>query len=615
MRLCLAVPRSSLSLALGIVLGTALISACQPVPTRAPASSAPTSPATTTNAAADARFADLSKRWLDGWLQWQPVAATQAGDHRFDDRIDDLSTAGRQKGVDFTNRILAELDTLDVAALSRENQVDAAILRNQLRYDIWTAQTLQSWAWDPQVYGQLAGGALYTLMAREFAPMQQRLASATARMEQLPGLFAQMRANLDPARVPKIHAETVAKQNAGVLSIVDGMMLPHASQLTAVDRARFDAAVAGLRVAVAKQQVWLDKTLVPGAKGDFRIGQQRYDEKLAFALNSPLSRADIRQRAQASIRQTRAEMYGIARVLLTGKPGAPAVMPETPDDSQQQAVIEAALELAYAQRPARDKVVELAKLATAQATAFVREKNLVSVPDTPVQIILMPEFQRGVSVAYCDSPGPLDKGLDTFYAVSPIPDDWSAQQVDSFLREYNTRAIHELSIHEAMPGHYLQLAHSNKHPSTLRAVLGSGSFIEGWGMYAEKVMSDAGYMDGDALMQLIQRKWTLRATANALLDQAIHVDGMSREDAMTLMTRTTFQQEREAAGKWVRAQLTSAQLPTYFVGYSEHMDLRREVEQREGESFDLKAYHDRLLSFGSPPVRFARQFLLDQPIE
>lgn len=604
-----------------LVVLIAALAACQPQPAQAPADgNAKASSASTADPQADARFADLSKRWLDGWLQLQPVAATQAGDHRFDDQLDDLSTVGRQKLVDFSKKMLAELDTLEVAKLSRENQVDTAILRNQVRYDIWTAETLQSWAWDPQVYSQLAGGALYTLMAREFAPLPQRLQAATARMEKLPALFVQMRANLDPARVPRIHAETVAKQNAGVLGIVDEMIVPQAGQLGGNDRKRLDAAIAGLRKSVVEQQEWLDKTLVPNARGDFRIGQQLYDEKLAFALNSPLSRAEIRQRAEAAIKLTRVEMYDIARKLLAQRPAStrtatPKSMPPKPDEAQQQAVIEAALELAYADRPARDKVVELARQSTADATAFVREKNLVSVPDTPVEIILMPEFQRGVAVAYCDSPGPLDKGLDTFYAVSPIPDDWSQQQLDSFLREYNTRAIHELSIHEAMPGHYLQLWHSNKYPSTLRAVLGSGPFIEGWGMYGEKVMADAGYMGGDPLMQLIQRKWALRATANAILDQAIQVDGMTRDEAMKLMTVTTFQQEREAAGKWVRAQLTSAQLPTYFVGYSEHLDLRREVEQLEGDKFNLKAYHDKLLSFGSPPVRFARQLMLDQPIK
>nr|WP_246372836.1 DUF885 domain-containing protein [Lysobacter spongiae] len=600
----------SLPLAAALLLA---LSACQPSP--APeAATGSAAPAATADAKLDQQFELLSKRFLDKAMELSPITATQMGDHRFDGRIDDMSKGGRAASLDAAKKFLAELDSLEVARLSRENQVDAAILRNQLRYEIWSSETLQSWAWDPQVYSQLAGGALYGLMARDFAPMPERLKSATARMQQIPALFTQMRANLDPARVPRIHAETVARQNAGVLSLVDELIVPNADQLKGEERKSLDAAIATLRAAVAEQQAWLDDTLVPNAKGDFRIGESLYDEKLAFALNSPMTRQEIRTRVEADIASTRAEMYDIARGVLADRPDAPEAMPDSPSPGQQQQVIEAALELAYADRPGRDEVVELATRTTEEATAFVRENNLVTVPDTPVKIILMPEFQRGVAVAYCDSPGPLDKGLDTFYAVSPIPDDWDDAQVDSFLREYNTRSIHELSIHEAMPGHFLQIAHSNKYPSTLRAVLGSGPFIEGWAMYGEKVMSDAGYMDGDPLMKLINRKWNLRAMANALLDQAIHVDGMTRDEAMELMTVTTFQQEREAAGKWVRAQLTSAQLPTYYVGYSEHLDLRREMEQREGDAFDLKAYHDKVLSFGSPPVRFVRQLMLDEPI-
>lgn len=604
---------------LATALSVAVLSACQPKgPEPASTTGAADTSQSAVDAKADASFAQLGERWLDGWLALQPVAATQTGDHRFDDRLDDLSQPGRERALAFHRGINAELDALDVSRLSRANQVDAAMLRNQVSYDIWNIETLQGWAWDPQLYSQLAGGALYTLMARDFAPLPERLDNAAARMEQLPQLFEQMRINLDPTRVPKVHAETVARQHAGILSIVDGLVAPHADELSGAERERFDAALGTLRSAVAEQQVWLDETLVPGAKGEFRIGEQLYDQKLAFALSSPLTRAQIRGRAEAEIERTRAEMYQIARRVLAGRAQDPdasqPAMPDVPEAGQQQAVIEAALELAYADRPERGEVVEVARQSTEQATAFVREKDLVTVPDTPVQIILMPEFQRGVAVAYCDSPGPLDKHLETFYAVSPIPDDWTQEQVDSFLREYNTRSIHELSIHEAMPGHYLQLAHANKYPSTLRAVLGSGTFVEGWGMYAEKIMADAGYMDNDPLMQLIQRKWALRATANAILDQAIHVDGMSREEAMELMTETTFQQEREAAGKWVRAQLTSAQLPTYFVGYSEHMDLRREMESRDGDDFDAKTYHDAVLSYGSPPVRFVRQLLTDQPI-
>jgi uncharacterized protein (DUF885 family) len=599
------------------LLALALLSslaACQKAEAPATPAATGTTAVATDTAEADAKFADLSKRALDGWFQLSPVSATQIGEHKYDSEIDDLSAAGRQKALEFGKKTLAELDTLDVSKLSRENQVDAAILRNQLQYDIWGSETLQSWAWDPQVYSGLTGGAIYNLMAREFAPLPDRIRSATARMEKIPALLAQARENLDPARVPKIHAETVAKQNKGVLSIVSTFITPHLKDLPEADRVRAEKATATLEKAIAEHQQWLEKTLVPNAKGDFRIGQKLYDQKLQFALLSSLSRADIKQRAEAELKRVREEMYGIARTVLKDKAGAPQ-MPDAPSDDQQQKAIEAALELAYADKPTRDKVVEAAETALKSATDFVREKDLVTLPDAPVKIILMPEFQRGVSVAYCDSPGPLDKGLDTFYAVSPIPEEWDAKQVDSFLREYNTRMIHLLSIHEGTPGHYLEGWHSAKFPSTLRGVLRSGMFAEGWAVYTEKMMTDAGYMNNDPLFHLVQLKFYLRATANAILDQGVHVDNWTREQAMDLMVRQTFQQEREAAGKWTRVQLTSAQLPTYFVGVQEHFDTRKAVEAKLGDKFNLKAYHDQILSYGAPPVRFARELMLDQPIQ
>ena len=599
------------------LLATALLAAGLAACASAPATTASGEGATATEAAAmspaDAKFAGLSRRWLDGWLALNPVNATQVGDHRFDDRLDQLDAPGRQRIVDFSKAMLGELDAIDVNALSRENQVDAAILRNQLQGDIWNIETYQGWAWDPQVYSGLAGGAIYNLMARDFAPMPQRLKSATARMEQIPALFAQMRANLDPARVPLIHAQTVAKQNDGVIELVDQFIVPNAGQLQGADRARLDAAVANLRKAVAEQQAWLDKTLVPNAKGDFRIGAKLYDQKLQFALMSSLSRAEIKQRAEAEMRRVREEMYGIARQVLQGRAGAPPT-PERPSEEQKQKAIEAALDLAYADRPARDQVVDAAKAALAKATDFVRSHDLVGVPDDPVKVILMPEFQRGVAVAYCDSPGPLDKGLDTYFAISPIPDDWTREQTDSFLREYNSRMIELLAIHEAMPGHYLEGAYSARFPSTLRAVLRSGLFAEGWAVYTERMMADAGFDGDDPLFKLVQRKFYLRTIANSLLDQGVHVDGWSREQAMRLMTHDAFQQEREAAGKWVRAQLSSAQLPTYFVGVQEQFDTRKAVQAKLGDKFDLKAYHDQVLSYGAPPVRFVRELMLDEPI-
>ena len=563
--------------------------------------------------AEDAKFEALGQRFVDEFGRYSPVYATALGDHRFDGDLDDLSPAGRARSAAFANDLLRQLAAIDRKELSRANQVDAAMLENQLRYSVWSEEKFRDWSWDPLSYTQLSGQALYGLLARDYAPLPERLRSVTSRLEKLPMLLEQMRANLVPARVPSIHAETAVKQNPGLLSLVDELVVPNAGVLPEGDRVRLERAIERARAAVKQHQQWLEKELLPNAKGEFRIGRELYDEKLALALMSPLSRQEIRTRAEAEVGRVRAEMYATARQALAGREDAPP-MPDSPGPAEQQAVIAAALELAYAERPARDGVVPLARQTLEETTAFVREKGFVKMPDEPLEIIVMPEFQRGVAVAYCDSPGPLDKGQRTFYAVSPIPDDWQQPKVDSFLREYNNRSIANLTIHEAMPGHYLQLAHSNQYPSVLRAMLGSGPFIEGWAVYAERVMQEQGYRAGDPLMKLIQLKWYLRAVTNAIIDSAIHVDGMGRDEAMKLMTETGFQEESEAAGKWVRAQLTSAQLSTYFVGYQEHADLRRDAEARAGDSFDVRKYHDQLLSYGSPPVRYARALMFEEPI-
>ncbi|WP_230768938.1 DUF885 domain-containing protein [Sphingomonas sp. Leaf4] len=558
-------------------------------------------------------FARLSAAYLAGMARLHPGYATALGNHAHDGEVEDLSAAGRARDAAFLRATLDELGRIDRATLSRDDQVDAALLDNDLRYQLWTLEVLQPFAWDPQGANGTISGGLYALAARDFAPWPQRLRSATRRMEQVPAMYAQMRDTIVPARVPAIFATTVAKQNGGILQIVDTMLSPHKDTLPRGDRARFDRAVATLRGAVAEQQRWLDTMLVPAAKGDFRLGTALYDQKLKFALVSPLSRGEIKARATRAAADTRAEMYALARTVLRGRPTAPPT-PARPTPAQQQKAIEAALEMTYARRPNRNQVMAKARATLATATAFVREKKLVRVPATPVEIIEMPKFQQGVAVAYCDSPGPLEKHLGTFYAVSPIPADWSDAQATSFLREYNDYMLHDLSIHEAMPGHYLQIAHSNENKSILRAVLSSGPFVEGWAVYAEGMMADADYLDGDPLFKLTVLKMRMRSITNALLDIGIHTEGLTEATAMDMMMRGAFQQEREAAGKWTRARLGSTQLPSYFVGYSEHIDLRRDAERRDGTKFDLMRYNDAVISHGSPPVRYVRALMFGEPI-
>ncbi|MCR6645987.1 MAG: DUF885 domain-containing protein [Terricaulis sp.] len=376
-------------------------------------------------------------------------------------------------------------------------------------------------------------------------------------------------------------------------------------------RRRLERAAEAFNAAVDAHQAWIDTTLVPQAQGEFRVGAEVFDTQLAFTLQSDLTRADIRQRADAAVLAVRAEMYRISKLALAGHPGAPET-PENPTEAQQQAAIRAALDLAADDRPAPDQLVAVATAGVAEADAFLHAREIISMPPEPVRVILMPEFQRGFAVAYLDAPGPLERDLGSFYAVSPIPDGWSEEQTTSFLREYNNRGILDIAVHESSPGHYVQLWHANSYPSTLRAVLSSGSFVEGWAVYAEQVMIEEGFRAGDHLYHLSQLKVLLRTITNSIIDQAIHVDGMREEEMMHLLVHTAFQEEREAAGKWRRAQLSFTQLSTYFVGYQEHIETRAAAKARA--DFNLKSYHDRLLSFGSPPMRYARALYFNEAI-
>jgi uncharacterized protein (DUF885 family) len=562
---------------------------------------------------ANEAFSDLADRYLNETAERSPVAATALGDHRADDRLDDVDAAARSRTRNTFAAYRETLAAIDRDELSRANQVDAAILHNNVESTLFNLDTLEEWAWNPLYYVRLSGNSVYGLLSRDFAPLEQRLDNVASRLEQFPRFFGQARESLQPERVPKIHAETAVQQNRGLETIIDSMVVPHMEDLPPETRERLAAAMETARAAIAEQQAWLEEELLPRANGDFRIGAELYDRKLAFALNSSLSRREIRALAEREYERVRNEMYEIAKQVYAGTHPYTA-FPDSPDEAYKQVIIRAALEEAYHQLPARDELVDIARRYLQQASDFVIEKNIVTMPEEPLAIIVMPEFQRGVALAYLSPPGPLDKDQNAFYAVAPLPADWTDAQVESFLREYNLYSIQNLTIHEAVPGHYLQLALSNRHPSALRSALWSGPFVEGWAVYAERVMIDEGYLDHDPLMRLINRKWYLRAITNAIIDSAIHVDGMTQDEAMKLMIEGGFQEEREAAGKWIRAQLTSAQLSTYFVGYQEHVALRAEVEATWGDEFTLRRYHDQVLSYGSPPVRFVRALMLNEPI-
>ena len=548
----------------------------------------------------DDRFVALAGSYIEEFLERYPEYATALGDHRYDGRLNDYTAAGVVAGLDWNKRYLERLAAIDPARLGAANAIDYEILRNHVEYSVWSSEVLREHEWNPMRYG--VGDALYSLLAREFAPLEERLQSLHQRLKGIPAVLSAARENLaDP---PRIHTETAIRQNDGAISLVSKSLDEFLAMAPGKQEELAQAREAAIQ-ALQEHGRWMREELLPRSTRSFRIGEEKYRAKLSYTLHSDLSMEEILERALQRLAELQEELYSTA---------LPLYREHRPDASEdaladRPAVIRAVLDMLADSHSTDSSIVEDAKQDLAEVTDFTRESKIVSVPDEPLQIIVMPEFRRGVSTAYCDSPGPLEENGETFYAISPTPQDWTPERKLSFYREYNDFMLQDLTVHEAIPGHYLQLAHSNRlqAPTMVRSIFSSGTFIEGWAVYAEQVMVERGF--GGARFKMQQLKMLTRAVINAVLDQKIHAGSMTEQEAMDMMMGQGFQEDGEAAGKWIRAQLTSAQLSTYFVGITEHNDMRAAWIESNGPIQDWQAYHDKVLSFGSPPVRFVRGLL------
>jgi uncharacterized protein (DUF885 family) len=345
---------------------------------------------------------------------------------------------------------------------------------------------------------------------------------------------------------------------------------------------------------------WLEHDLLPRSDGEFRFGKEHFEQRLKFSLDSDLSADEILRRAEADLKVTQKQMEDTALPLYK------RWFPDKPTDGVDgHVIVRAVLDKIADTHPDNDTIVAEARDDLDKATAFVREHKLVSLPTRPIKVIVMPEFQRGQSTAFCDWAGPLDKNGETFYAISPTPADWSPQRVESQYREDNSAELRDITAHEAMPGHYLQGAHASqaKMPTLVRAMTGSGTFIEGWAVYAEQFMAEAGWGGEETRME--QLKIRLRVAINAIIDQKIHAGHMTEDEAKHLMMDTGYQEEGEAAGKWRRAEMSAGQLSTYFVGIQEQLALAHDLQARMGG--DMQAVRDRMLSHGSIATKYVRQ--------
>ncbi len=549
----------------------------------------------------DQKFDSLANNCIEKLLETNPEWATSLGDHRYDHRLSDYSLAGIERSRALAQAYLDSLSRIDRTRLSLVNGIDIRILTANLGSMVFRIDTLREHEWNPLSYNM--GGAIYGLVAREFAPLKDRMVSVRERLNALPAALEHAKANLK--NPPKVHTETAILQNKGTVSLVRDELKSFLDQTPEL-KDEFVPVQQKAIAALEEYGRWLEKELLPRSTGEFRIGDEKFRKKLRYSLESDLTKEEILQRAEADLKITKDAIYETALPLFK------KFFPRVSDPkklAEKKYVVKSVLAKLAETRPTNETIVGLAKEYLAQCTDFVRRTNLVTVPDEPIKVIVMPEFQRGVAVAYCDAPGPLEKHGETFYSISPTPKDWTKQRTESFFREYNNYMLQDLTIHEAMPGHYLQLAHSNrfKAPTMVRAIFWSGTFVEGWATYAEQLMAEMGYGGPEVKMQ--QLKMKLRLIINAIIDQKIHTAGMTEKEAVDLMMNEGFQEEGEAVGKWRRACLTSTQLSTYYIGNTEVNELRRLYETKAGTPVDLKGMHDKILSYGSPAPKYVRELL------
>ena len=538
-------------------------------------------------------FRRLAERIVDDLLEADPVSATWLGDHRFDGCLPDLSSAGTAALLARIDDHITELDAVDELELDVPHLVDLEILRARLLRSRFELDDLRRHEWDPMAWNP--GTALHLLVSRDTTPADERRAALASRVGLVPDLLATARGRL--GGMSGIHVETAIAQLAGTGALLDGEVRAFLDDDAVVDEARR---------AVAEFAAWLEE-MRPEATRDPRLGERLYSGVLWHSLEEEATADALLADASDHLAHLADAIADAARDYL-GHSAA---------DGEDADLVRRALGEVALRYPITDAtVLDEMRSALAEAAEFTRARDLMTVSDVDLQLMDMPAIHRGVAVAYCDAPGPFERpGTPTFVAVAPTPEGWSQERVASFYREYNGVQLHDLAIHEGIPGHVLQLAHAQAHagPTRARALGRSGVFIEGWAVYAERLMVDSGYAPGTgpraaAALRLQQLKMQLRMTINAILDVGVHAQGMPEHEAMWLMTQVGFQEEGEAVGKWRRALLTAGQLPTYYVGYRTVSDLVGDLEVLHDE-WTPREIHDLVLSHGSIAPRHRRMLL------
>lgn len=557
---------------------------------------------------ADGRLDAFYRNYLEQRFRLEPLAATQLGDHRFDDQLEDVSAASRAAWSALTRATLEALPReVDFSRLSRAGQIDLEIFRHDLKKTLWLEENTRAFEEDPRVYGGYISDSVYALLAQSTLPKETNLTNAIARMKRIPTVVDAARKTL--RNPPRSILETAIRQNRGAMAFYEADVFELAGETPQLSALR--AAAAPIVEKLREYQLFLEGELTQRATGDWRLGRERFANKLDLELDAGVSADQVLADAESEFLRVHRELYVIARQLWSRYFPKQPLPPD--DDAGRRDTVARVIAAVSEEHGAPDALVTDARSTVDRIKSFIRERDIVRLPDPDrCEVIEMPEFKRGNSLAYMESAPPLDPAAVSFYAVSPPPADWTAERVRSFLEEYNRHMLQVLTIHEAYPGHYVQLEYANRSPSLIRRILGSGVFIEGWAVYTEQMMLDEGYADGDLRVRLMQLKFYLRAVVNAILDHRMHCTGMTDDEALKLLTEGGFQSEGEAKLKIIRAKQSSTQLSTYFVGRMAHYRLRQQIQRELGDRFELGRFHEAVLAHGSVPTKYLPELVRER---
>ena len=548
-------------------------------------------------------FAKAQDAFFADFFRLYPIHATEAGNHEHDHLWPDLTDAGAHERLSWLADARTSLEAAE--RLTRDEEIDRRVLLATIDEMRFEDEELDELSWSPIVYSYLLGSGLFGLVSREFAPVPDRLRSAAGRMQGIPSVLDAARDNLISGRgraVSGFHVEKAVQTMPGVADLCR-TAVEMAAEIDDATRHEVEAAAGPAVAAVEAFTNWMQNDLLPTADGDFRLGKDLYDRKFHHALKATITPQELEERAATAYDEIRTEMLRLARELWPAWIGDEA-MPDDPD-----ALTRRVLDAIAVDHPKADELLDFCRAEHRRIEDFIRERDLIGLAEEPLQIIWTPPFLRAFGGAMLIPPGPLDKGLDSFFAITPPPDSWTDEQVESMLRENNSRALRVLTIHEAVPGHYLQLAWSNRCDSLARAVFGSGVFAEGWAVYVTQVMMDVGYGADDPALMLAHWKYFLRAATNTLMDIRIHTGTMTEEEAMTMMVSGGFQEQSEASEKWSRARLSSTQLCSYYLGSVEMTELEKEARRRSGGAFQWRPFLESVVSHGTPPMPVIRDIL------